>query len=151
MSGVSYKDSEGAVRKSSAHITFVCDGMYSTLRKKLIQPNIHSSSYFAGIKIHNCKLKYPNHGHVLLIKPSTVLVYPISSDVSRVLVDVPVDKLPSKQEGGLQEYFRRIIAPQLPEWLKEPFLNVCTMLSILYNVLSLIRIVLHLLSALVRG
>lgn len=129
--GVSYKDSEGRQRTCSAHLTFVCDGMYSSLRRTLIQPNIQSSSYFAGIKIRNCNLKYPNHGHVLLIKPSAVLVYPISSDVSRVLVDVPVDKLPSRQEGGLQEYFRGVIAPQLPEWLRKPFLDVRSISALL--------------------
>lgn len=132
VSGVRYKDFGGVARECKAHLTIVCDGMYSTLRKQFIEPEIRYPSYFVGLKIRNCKLPYPNCGHVVLGKPSPILVYPISSDVARVLVDVPGDKLPSKKEGGLQHYLRTTISPQIPEVLREAFLEVgCTSLDCL--------------------
>lgn len=124
VSGVRYKDFEGVFRDCKAHITIVCDGMYSTLRKQLTEPDIRYPSFFVGLKVRNCKLPYPNCGHVVLGKPSPILVYPISSDVARVLVDVPGDKLPSKKEGGLPHYLKTTIAPQIPEALREAFLEV---------------------------
>lgn len=35
-----YKDSEGVERVSHAHLTIVCDGMYSNLRKRLCEPKV---------------------------------------------------------------------------------------------------------------
>ncbi|GMH45793.1 hypothetical protein BSKO_13756 [Bryopsis sp. KO-2023] len=123
VTGVSYKDSEGVERSCRAHLTIVCDGMYSSFRKKFIQPEIHHPSHFVGLKIRGGTLPHPNHGHVVLAKPSPILVYPISSDVSRVLVDVPGEKLPSKVNGGLEQYLRTSVAPELPECLRDGFLE----------------------------
>lgn len=36
-------------------------------------------SYFVGLVLKNIELPYPNHGHVVLAKPSPILFYPISS------------------------------------------------------------------------
>jgi hypothetical protein len=40
---------------------------------------IHHPSFFVGIILRNAKLPAPNHGHVVLAKPSPILFYPISS------------------------------------------------------------------------
>lgn len=142
MTGVAYKASDGVERTARAHLTIVCDGMYSGLRKHLSEPKvgscvcacacarvgactrsmsravgpscelahharcplfwracrgtrlphqphahlpptappqIHHPSYFVGVVLRNAKLPYPNHGHVVLAKPSPILFYPISS------------------------------------------------------------------------
>lgn len=123
VNGVTYKDFEGQERTSRAQLTIVCDGMYSTLRKTFVQPEIHHPSHFVGIKIRNCTLPHPNHGHVILGNPSPILVYPISSDVARVLVDIPANMLPSTRDGGLQGYLRDRIAEQMPFCLQEAFLQ----------------------------
>lgn len=77
--GVMYKDNAGQDRCASAHLTIVCDGMYSNLRKHLSDPTIASPSFFVGLILKGATLPYPNHGHVVLAKPSPILFYPISS------------------------------------------------------------------------
>lgn len=36
-------------------------------------------SYFVGLLLKGVGLPFPNHGHVVLAKPSPILFYPISS------------------------------------------------------------------------
>ena len=38
---------------ASAHLTVVCDGMYSSLRSQLTEPDIKHPSYFVGIVLKN--------------------------------------------------------------------------------------------------
>ncbi|GLC37537.1 hypothetical protein PLESTM_000599900 [Pleodorina starrii] len=106
-------------RSARAHLTIVCDGMYSNLRKHLSTPKIVHPSFFVGLLLRKCTLPVPNHGHVILAKPSPILFYPISSSEVRCLVDVPGEKLPS----DLPAYLRATVAPQLPEELRGPFLE----------------------------
>jgi len=40
VSGVMYKTPDGVERVARAHLTIVCDGMYSNLRKHLSEPNV---------------------------------------------------------------------------------------------------------------
>lgn len=89
MSGVQYKDADGKLRTSKAHLTVCCDGMYSTFRKKLAKPNIHHPSFFVALLLRGVKLPFPNHGHVVLCQPSPVLFYPISSKEVRRCASAP--------------------------------------------------------------
>ncbi|KAG2429450.1 hypothetical protein HYH02_014032 [Chlamydomonas schloesseri] len=105
-------------RCARGHLTLVCDGMYSNLRKHLSTPKIAHPSFFVGLRLTNCSLPVPNHGHVVLARPSPILFYPISSTEVRCLVDVPGEKLP----GDLPAYLRATVAPQLPDVLRPAFL-----------------------------
>lgn len=87
--GVSYRTPDGVERVANGHLTVVCDGMYSSLRGKLSQPDIKAPSYFVGLLLRNCALPYDNYGHVVLARPSPILFYPISSTEVRCLVDYP--------------------------------------------------------------
>lgn len=62
-------------------------------------------------------LPMPNHGHVVLAKPSPVLMYQISTHDTRVLVDVP-GKLPSVSNGDLKKYLQETVASELPESIR---------------------------------
>ena len=113
--GVSYKSAvDGQQRVARAHLTIVCDGMYSNLRSKLSTPQIEAPSYFVGLILKKATLPAPSHGHVVLGDPSPVLFYPISSDEVRCLVDVPGDRLPSASTGDLARYLLEVIGPQVP-------------------------------------
>ena len=93
VSGVQYKTGDGAVRTARAHLTVVCDGMYSQFRKQLAEPTIRHPSYFVGLLLKGVQLPFPNHGHVVLAKPSPILFYPISSGEVRAawfFVDAPL-------------------------------------------------------------
>jgi 2-polyprenyl-6-methoxyphenol hydroxylase-like FAD-dependent oxidoreductase len=79
VSGVKYKAADGSIREARAHLTVVCDGMYSNFRKPLTESaDIHHPSFFVGLLLRNVQLPYANHGHVVLAEPSPVLFYPIS-------------------------------------------------------------------------
>mmetsp|Transcript_26726 Transcript_26726/g.79385 ORF Transcript_26726/g.79385 Transcript_26726/m.79385 type:complete len:506 (-) Transcript_26726:263-1780(-) len=118
VSGVKYKLTGGAELTARSHLTIVCDGMYSSLRKHLAEPDMKFPSFFVGIILKNAKLPVPNHGHVVLAKPSPILFYPISSTEVRCLVDVPGAKLPE----DLPSYLRTVVAPEIPDMLRPAFL-----------------------------
>ncbi|GFR50196.1 hypothetical protein Agub_g12364 [Astrephomene gubernaculifera] len=125
VTGVVYRHlpaGEGAApcdRSARAHLTIVCDGMYSNLRKHLSSSTPVHPSFFVALLLPNCQLPVPNHGHVVLAKPSPILFYPISPNEVRCLVDVPGERLPS----DLPAYLRATVVPQLPEPLRQPFLQ----------------------------
>ncbi|DBB08092.1 hypothetical protein WJX82_004601 [Trebouxia sp. C0006] len=122
VTGVLYKTSDDQEHVATANLTVVCDGMHSTLRKKLGTPDLKTPSHFVGLKLKGCSLPYSNFGHVVLANPSPLLFYPISSTEVRCLVDVPGDKLPSVATGALAAYLRETTAPQVPEQLRAAFL-----------------------------
>jgi squalene monooxygenase len=111
-----------------APLTVVCDGYFSTFRKKLTPTATPSSpSTFVGVILDgdpNELLPRPGHGHVVLGDPSPVLFYPISSQEVRCLVDIPAGrKLPSVASGAMGEYVATKIVPQVPEKLRAPLLD----------------------------
>jgi len=79
VTGVLYKTSDDQEHVATANLTVVCDGMHSTLRKKLGTPDLKTPSHFVGLKLKGCSLPYSNFGHVVLANPSPLLFYPISS------------------------------------------------------------------------
>ena len=105
-----------------APLTIVCDGMFSSLRKTLSTAKIENTSHFVGVIVKNAKLPHSNFGHVVLAKPSPILLYPIASNEVRVLVDIPGSKIPSISNGAMTEYMRETVAPQLPDCMREAFL-----------------------------
>ncbi|PPS15017.1 hypothetical protein GOBAR_AA05560 [Gossypium barbadense] len=75
----------------------------------LLSPSyVDMPSCFMGLVLENCKLSFPNHGHVILADPSPILFYPISSTEVHCLVYVPGKKVP--------------VAPQVPPELCEAFI-----------------------------
>ena len=79
VTGVLYKGNDDQEHVAHANLTVVCDGMHSTLRKKLGTPDLKTPSHFVGLKLKGCALPYSNFGHVVLANPSPLLFYPISS------------------------------------------------------------------------
>lgn len=77
------------------------DGCFSKFRKAIEHNEVRVRSHFVGAILHDCPLLLPNHGHVVLAKPSPVLLYQIGTHETRVLVDVP-GKLPSASTGALK-------------------------------------------------
>lgn len=121
VTGVRYRGADGADTAALAHLTIVCDGMYSIFRKKLSVPDIKHPSFFVALLLKDVALPHPNYGHVVLAKPSPVLFYPISSTEVRCLVDYPGPSLPSASSGELQRYLLDRIAPQVPPSLRGAF------------------------------
>jgi len=124
VTGVKYKNKQGDLVSVSAPLTIVCDGCFSRFRSKVNKAaEFKVFSYFVGLILENCNLPYPNFGHVILGDPAPVLFYPISSTETRCLVDIPSKFM--QQEGGswtTESYMRDVVAPQLPEELRDAFL-----------------------------
>ncbi|XP_078177503.1 squalene monooxygenase SE1-like [Carex rostrata] len=123
--GVIYKtksNGEELLKKAYAPLTIVCDGCFSNLRRALCFSKVDVPSCFVGLVLENCKLPFPNHGHVILADPSPILFYPISSTEVRCLVDVPGQKVPSIANGEMANYLKTVVAPQLPEELYVSFI-----------------------------
>lgn len=117
--GVKYKDKEtGDVRELHAPLTVVADGIFSKFRKNLISTEASVSSHFVGFLMKNAPQFKPNYAELLLLNPSPVLIYQISSNETRVLVDIR-----GERPRNLREYMAEQIYPQVPDHLKEPFLE----------------------------
>ena len=97
----------------TASLTVVCDGMFSSFRDALSDSSKTVSSYFLGLLLHDCKLPFPNHGHVIAAEPLPLLIYPVSSTETRVLIDFPADQ-PPRRGDDLSIYLREQIGPQMP-------------------------------------
>ncbi|KAG0742146.1 hypothetical protein G6F57_002566 [Rhizopus arrhizus] len=108
--------------KFYAPLTIVCDGIFSKFRKELTIKTPDVRSNFVGFIMKDLELPLPNHGHVVLAKPSPVLMYQISTHDTRVLVDIP-GKLPSTSNGDLKKYMQDIVAPELPDAIRVKFLE----------------------------
>jgi squalene monooxygenase len=70
--------------------------------------------------LKDCALPHQNHGHVVLAKPSPILLYQIGTKDTRILVDIP-EPLPKTSTGDMMNYLRDIVGPQLPKSVKPSF------------------------------
>ncbi|KAK0069652.1 squalene monooxygenase [Biomphalaria pfeifferi] len=117
VTGVQYKlKNEEESKEVYAPLTFVVDGCFSKFRKELVKESVKVTSHFVGLLMHHCPQKKSNHAEIVLMTPSPVLVYQISSDCTRVLVDIK-GVLPK----NMKEYLLDNVCPQLPEHIQEPF------------------------------
>ncbi|XP_027961344.1 squalene monooxygenase isoform X3 [Eumetopias jubatus] len=108
--GVQYRDKEtGDIKELHAPLTVVADGLFSKFRKNLISNKVSVSSHFVGFLMKNAPQFKANHAELILANPSPVLIYQISSDETRVLVDIR-----GEMPRNLREYMAEKIYPQLP-------------------------------------
>ncbi|XP_068094120.1 squalene monooxygenase [Hyperolius riggenbachi] len=117
--GVQYREKEtGDVKELHAPLTVVADGLFSKFRKDLISSQVKVSSHFVGCILKNSPQFKENHAELVLANPSPVLIYQISSFETRVLVDIRGD-----MPKNLKEYMLENIVPQMPDHLKDPFVQ----------------------------
>ncbi|XP_022726939.1 squalene monooxygenase-like [Durio zibethinus] len=121
--GVHYKTKSGQQLTAFAPLTIVCDGCFSNLRRSLFNPKVDIPSHSVGFIMENCDLPYANYGHYIVVNPSVVLFYSISSTEVRCLVDVPSQKLPSVCNGEMAHYLKTVVAPQIPQELYAAFIS----------------------------
>lgn len=117
--GVKYRNKGSTeVQELRAPLTVVADGCFSKFRKGLIKRKPSTKSYFVGLIMKNCPQAKANHAELVLAESSPILIYQISSNSTRILVDIQGD-LPR----DLKTYFTEVIYPQLPEHIQGPFLE----------------------------
>ena len=98
--GVRYttKDNE-AVQSVRAPLTFIIDGLGSKFRKRMIDVNVQSNSYFTGCLVENCAAIDKNFAEVILTPKAPVLLYPILDGVHRTSsssysINLPIITIP---------------------------------------------------------
>uniref|UniRef100_A0A8C9QRK8 Squalene monooxygenase n=1 Tax=Spermophilus dauricus TaxID=99837 RepID=A0A8C9QRK8_SPEDA len=110
VTGVQYKDKEtGDIKELHAPLTVVADGLFSKFRKNLVSTKVSVSSHFVGFLMKNAPQFKANHAELLLVNPSPVLIYQISSSETRVLVDIR-----GEMPRNLRDYLTEQIYPQVP-------------------------------------
>lgn len=121
--GVKYiLNGETEERILKAHLTIGCEGPHARLRGKLSKANKVINSYFVGLKLKNCPLPHTGHGHLVVTDKTPFIIYPISSNEVRLLIDFPGEKPPrigQKMKDLLMEYY----VPLFPESTRESFIN----------------------------
>ena len=122
--GVVWQDEQGKEQIITGRLTIAANGLFSNLRSQLHPNTPRKVSHFCGVVLkhpaNQTPLPHPNRGHVLLVDPNPVLFYQISPTDTRVLVDIPAKQY---DEIGAEPYFRKVVAPQLPSYLRTPFLD----------------------------
>ncbi|XP_038666103.1 squalene monooxygenase [Scyliorhinus canicula] len=118
VTGVQYREKEsGDIKELYSPLTVVADGHFSKFRKNLVKSKVNVSSHFVGCIMKDSPQFKPNHAELVLANPSPILIYQISSNETRVLVDIR-----GEMPRHLKDYMIEKIYPQLPEHIKEPFL-----------------------------
>ncbi|SCU96620.1 LANO_0E13960g1_1 [Lachancea nothofagi CBS 11611] len=104
-----------------AHITFICDGIFSRFRKELSPDHVPKvGSSFVGMSLYNAKMPSQNHGHVILgTEHLPILVYQISPEETRILCAYNSPKLPS----SIKDWMIKDVQPFIPESLRPSFDN----------------------------
>lgn len=102
-----------------AHLTFVCDGIFSRFRRELHPEHIPSvDSSFIGMSLWNAKNPVPMHGHVILgTNHLPILVYQISPEETRMLCAYNSAKLP----GNIKGWLTKEVQPHVPKSLRPSF------------------------------
>uniref|UniRef100_A0A8D0AZP0 Squalene monooxygenase n=1 Tax=Salvator merianae TaxID=96440 RepID=A0A8D0AZP0_SALMN len=117
--GIQYRDKEsGEMKELHAPLTVVADGLFSKFRKNLISSQVKVPSHFVGCILKNLPQFKANHAELVLANPSPILIYQISTNETRVLVDIR-----GEMPRNLKEHMIEKIYPQLPEHLQEAFLT----------------------------
>ncbi|KAF5915278.1 hypothetical protein HPG69_011743 [Diceros bicornis minor] len=92
--GVQYRDKEtGDIKELHAPLTVVADGLFSKFRKNLISNKVSVTSHFVGFLMKDAPQFKANHAELILTNQSPVLIYQISSNETRALVDEDVSVL----------------------------------------------------------
>ncbi|XP_053467268.1 squalene monooxygenase [Ictalurus furcatus] len=118
VTGVQYREKDtGKIKEMHAPLTVVADGCFSKFRKSLISGKVKISSHFVGCLMKDCPQFNSNHAELVLANPSPILIYQISSNETRILVDIR-----GEMPRDLSAYMVEKIYPQLPRHLQEPFI-----------------------------
>ena len=108
--GVRYRDrTSKEIQEVFAPLTIICDGCFSRFRKGLVQSNVVTSSHFVGSIMVDCPQFLGHHAELVLGSCSPSLLYKISSNETRVLVDVR-GKTPTDLKGHMEDN----VAPHFP-------------------------------------
>ena len=97
----------------------VADGCFSKFRKDFNPLTVKVPSHFVGTILHNCPQNKQGHAEIVLSSHGPVLIYQISSESTRILVDIR-GKIPA----DITEFMKEKILPELPGDTKIHFMQL---------------------------
>jgi flavin-dependent dehydrogenase len=114
-------------RTETIHADWIigADGRSSTVRKFVpggANAQISISS-MAGLELRDAKLPFEEYGHLVLGGPGPVLIYRITPDQIRIILDVPITGSASKRRSA--EHLLHDFGPVLPNELQPAFGRAC--------------------------
>ena len=77
-----------------AGLTIVTDGPMSRFREQLSNPIKKVNGHFLGLLLKNCELPYPNHGHMFMGNHPPFVIYPVTTNAWRILIDFKGEQSP---------------------------------------------------------
>ncbi len=121
--GARYKPKkEASLKEVKASLTVVSDGPLSRLREILSTPNKNLNGYFMGLLLRNCKMPYPNHGHLIMGNHPPIVIYPVSADKWRILIDFKGVK-PPRIGKEFKQYLLETFTPVIPTSAQSSFID----------------------------
>ncbi len=96
-------------KHARASLTVIADGCFSKFRKDFNPLTVKVSSQFVGTILHNCPQYKSGHAEIVLSSHGPILIYQISTNDTRILVDVQ-GKLPT----DITTFMKDKILPELP-------------------------------------
>ena len=103
-----------------AELTIVTDGPMSRFREKLSNPVKKVNGHFLGLLLKNCELPYPNHGHMVMGNHPPFVIYPVTTDAWRILIDFKGEKAP-KLGPELKRYLLETFGGYIPQSARAAF------------------------------
>ena len=96
------------------------DGRSSVVRRSLgLATRSKTASRMIGLALEGAQLPLEGYGHVVCGAPGPMLIYRVSDDLVRAVVDIPLDHAPQEWKGILSDSYAR----WLPEPLRTPFVE----------------------------
>ena len=99
------------------------DGRSSVVRRSLgLDTQTRTCSRMIGVTLNGVDLPLEGYGHVVSGAPGPMLIYRLSEDSVRAVIDIPLDLSPHEWKGMLSNSYARWI----PEPLRSAFLDACS-------------------------
>lgn len=96
-----------------AHLSVFTDGIFSNFRNYLTTEKKQITSFFLGMVLKDCTPPFPHYGHVIVSNNTPCLVYPISGNEYRMLIDFKGETPPRKSQA-LKDFLLHEIGSNIP-------------------------------------
>ena len=102
-----------------AHITIVSDGPLSKFSENLSKYNKIVNGYFLGLILNDCELPYPNTGHLAIGDHPPFVIYPVTSNAWRILIDFKGQ--PPRIDSGFSNFLLDTFEKVIPASARKSF------------------------------
>lgn len=113
ITGVQFTTDDQQSKCVYARLNVFTDGIFSHFRPYFTNKPKTITSYFLGMILKNCDAPHPHFGHVIVSDNIPCLVYPISSNEYRMLIDFKGEN-PPRKSAELKRFLKEDIGKNIP-------------------------------------